>query len=288
MTFSAAATENPEWGPWLRLLERAQDAAGEPWRVEIGLAANREVRAPLLHEARLALEGARVREWLDTMLRAAAAELKGRAELGSMQLDEANALRLLEAAIGLDEPMLERLAEARGAATAPLAAVLQLATMPILRACRRRLAAEVPQGWPYGHCPVCAAWPALAETRGLERERRVRCGRCSCDWKFGLLHCPFCDERDHKQLAGFVVEGNEEMRRVDTCRSCHGYLKGVATLMALPDERVAVLDVETLELDLVAADRGFSRPAQRAFPMRIGLTSGPADTTDGDREWLLS
>lgn len=288
LTYSAVAAKNPEWGPWLRLLERAQDAAGAPWTVEIGLAADREAQAPLLHESSLAVDGPRIRDWLETMLHAAAADLDDGGKLGSTQLDEADALRLFEAAIALDEPLLEQLADARGAAAAPLASVLQLAAMPILRACRRRLAAEVPQGWSHGYCPVCAAWPALAEVRGLERERRVRCGRCACDWKFAVLHCPFCDERDHGQLAGLVVEGSEETRRLDTCQSCHGYLKGVATLMAVPDERVAVLDLETLELDLVAADRGFARPTRRAFSTRLTLIGGSAQTAEGDRKWLLS
>jgi FdhE protein len=288
VTYAAAAAENPEWGPWLRLLERAQDAAEAPWKVEIGLAADRKTQAPLLHEATLAVDGPRVRDWLETMLHAAAADLEDNGELGSMQVDEANALRLFEAAIALDEPLLEQLADGRGAAAAPLASVLQLSAMPILRACRRRLAAEVPQGWPHGYCPICAAWPALAEVRGLERERRVRCGRCACDWKFAVLHCPFCGERDHGQLAGLVVEGSEETRRLDTCQTCRGYLKGVATLMAVPDERVAVLDVETLELDLVAADRGFARPAKRAFPIRLTLIGGSAKTAEGDLKWLLS
>src|SRR5690606_40048619 len=127
----------------------------------------------------------------------------------------------------------------------------------------------VPRGWGRGFCPVCGAWPAFAELRGLERERRVRCGRCACDWRFDLLQCPYCDERDHEQLGGLVVEGEEDTRRVDTCKRCGGYVKSLATLMPVPDEQVPIVDLEMVELDLVATERGFSRPDAPAVAMHL-------------------
>jgi FdhE protein len=160
--------------------------------------------------------------------------------------------------------------------------------MPLLTVCRRRLTHELPHGWSHGYCAVCGAWPAFAEVRGLERERRARCGRCAFEWRFDVLRCPYCGEREHDKLSGLIIEG-DETRRIDTCRSCGGYLKSLATLMAVPDDRVAVRDVETVELDLIAADRGFSRPADRGFAMSVSVIArGGREVPEDGRTWFLA
>ena len=48
--------------------------------------------------------------------------------------------------------------------------------------CWRRWAAAVPEGWVEPFCPICGAWPALAEVRGIERSRYFRCLRCGAGW----------------------------------------------------------------------------------------------------------
>ena len=62
-----------------------------------------------------------------------------------------------------------------------LSAAAALAVMPLLQALRRRFAPAIDPRWSEGVCPVCGGWPMLAEQRGLERARRLRCGRCGGD-----------------------------------------------------------------------------------------------------------
>src|SRR5438552_1345771 len=62
----------------------------------------------------------------------------------------------------------------------------------LLRACGRQLQTHIPSGWSRGYCPVCGAWPVLAELRGLERTRCLRCGRCGVDWQRPWLACVYC------------------------------------------------------------------------------------------------
>jgi FdhE protein len=100
----------------------------------------------------------------------------------------------------------------------------------------------------------------LAEFRGLEQNRFLRCGLCAADWQFPRLRCPFCDNQDHRELGFFHVEGEEGRHRAATCESCHGYVKTVSSLDRLSVPDLLVADLATLHLDLAAADRGYFVP----------------------------
>jgi FdhE protein len=263
--------------------------------VELGLAPERDAALPALHDAVIAVDGRRVRAWVEALAGAAVdgARAQGAQDgLAALRVERLDPLLLLEAAIRLDEPALADLAGAAGSDADALGAVAQLAAMPVLCAARRRVGAEAAAQWAHGHCPVCGGWPAIAETRGLERERRLRCGRCAADWRVPVLRCAFCGESDHDRLSALVPEGEgeEEIRRVDVCLACKGYVKAITTLTALHESQVAAEDVATLHLDLVAIERGFTRPDGAAHAAAVRVTT-PAERTLaalGDRRWLLA
>jgi FdhE protein len=178
---------------------------------------------------------------------------------------------LLEAAITQDDQLISLLANQAGVDPAPLEALAQIVAAPALRACARQVAADVPADWDEGYCPICGAWAAIVEQRGLERTRRLRCGRCGGDWMGIDLRCPFCKTIDHNNLASLVPEAGLGAQKVETCRDCHGYIKlGTALRRWSPDE-VVLADLATVELDFVAADRGFSRPERSATTFRITI-----------------
>jgi FdhE protein len=155
-----------------------------------------------------------------------------------------------------------------------LVTIAAVAPAPLLRACADHWRERLPAHWTRGHCPVCAGWPLLAEARGLERARRLRCGRCATDWPIDWLRCPYCGVDDHAQLGGLVAEADgvgapaaggtpgDPLRTttVDTCRACRGYLKTVTTLGATPADDLALLDLATVELDVAALGQGYQRP----------------------------
>lgn len=287
LTLAATEADNPEWAPWLRLVGEA--SAEAPWSVDIGLPVRTAAGAPLLHDAVLSLDAERARSWVASLF-GSARDLAGEEQLGSPGDAGANALSLLEAAIAMDGASLDELSAGAGASPGAFATVAQIAAAPVLRACHQGLRAQLPQAWEHGYCPVCGAWPAFAEVIGLERERRVRCGRCASRWRLDVLHCPFCGEREHKRLSGLVVEGQEETMRVDTCRSCGGYIKSLAVLLPTPDDAVAVLDARTVELDLAAVERGCTRPESPALAMRVTVVGRGEglERIDGDHRWILS
>lgn len=113
--------------------------------------------------------------------------------------------------------------------------------------------------WRDGHCPACGAPPLLAELRGAERERVLRCGRCASAWTFARLTCPACGEQRHAQLGYLHAEGQGEFRRSDTCDSCHTYVKAIAVLDPLGPSELLLADLESSALDFAALERGFRR-----------------------------
>lgn len=261
---------NPEWTPWLRLLERTLAAADDPaWAglgPEPGPAGAVATGAPLLHGAILAVDPRRARRWVRELLDLAAPHLSPdgvrRARSAARSLDP---LELLESAAARDHPRLETLAADARVDPHALAAVAELAVRPLLQACGRGWADRTPRDWPHGYCPICGAWPALVEMRGLDRARHLRCAGCGGDWAWSVLHCAYCGETEHTRLGALVIDGEEETRRVETCMSCRGYTKAITTLVRIPAPSVAVEDLRTVELDLSALDRGYQRPGGPGF-----------------------
>ena len=135
--------------------------------------------------------------------------------------------------------------------------------MPLLQALRRRFGPAVDPRWHEGWCPICGGWPHLAEQRGLERARRLRCARCGGDWVQPGIRCPYCGAVGHESRAALVSEQDGEARKVETCSACRGYLKSVSTLRAWAGDEVALIDLATVDLDLVALEREFERPEPR-------------------------
>ncbi len=149
-------------------------------------------------------------------------------------------------------------AESLGLDAGLLAMVLRLTLLPVLSRWARELAAlRRGVGWGHGYCPTCGSWPLLAEFRGLEQLRLLRCGLCASEWELPRLLCPFCGNRDHRRLGYFHAEGEEASRRAATCDTCGGYVKTVTTLAALSEPGLLVTDLATLHLDLAAAERGY-------------------------------
>ena len=174
-----------------------------------------------------------------------------------------DARAFLEAAVNADGDRLEALARSLDIDPDALAAVAALAVMPLLQALRRRFGPAIDPRWDEGCCPICGGWPHLAEQRGLERVRRLRCARCGGDWAQPGVRCPYCGAIGHESRAALVSEQDGEARKVETCSACRGYLKSVSTLHAWAGDEVALIDLATVDLDLVALEREYERPEPR-------------------------
>jgi FdhE protein len=254
---------HPEWRPWLALLEPAvaamRDAAWDEAVTWEPPAADGD--QPVLAQTTITVDRRAAERWWRTLL---AAAVEGpAAALARMPID---AVELLDAAVSDDSARLNALATSASAPMGAVRAVAGLAAMPILHSCRRRVA-RAP--WRHGSCPVCGAWPTLAEARGLERSRHGRCARCGSDWALPWLQCAFCGNDDHARLHALVPEATGEARKVEACAVCHAYLKSIMTLTPTPPADVAVLDLVTVDLDVAALSEGYARPAEAPLHARV-------------------
>lgn len=269
--------QRPEWQNWLTLLVEARHALDDAaWRSPIagyqpGATAH-AADAPLLHQRTLQLDAGRVQRLLLRLAAVAASgDVAGGATLRGYRPSKADSVALLLAAARQERAELESLADAAGVDRGALSSVAHLTAYPLLQSCGRLLKDQVPEFWPHGYCPVCAAWPILAERRGLDRTRRMRCGRCSGEWEVEWLSCVYCGEREHEKLGSLVPDATGEMLKVETCATCRGYLKSVATLQGIQPFDLLLQDLETVELDLVALDRGYGRPEECGFTLEVRL-----------------
>jgi FdhE protein len=269
--------ERPEWQAWLGLLgeaERALDNAG--WHTAIGNAelggtvGGSSADVPLLHGSVVEVDAGRVQQLARRLgATAASGNGTGAVSLGRYRPSPDDVMQLLAAAVRQDLAEIRALAVAAGIDQGALTSIAHLLAFPLLQSCGRLLEGRVPRFWPHGYCPICAAWPILAERRGLDRSRRMRCGRCGGEWQVQLLCCMYCGEREHERLGSLMPEERGERLNVETCASCRGYIKSVATLQQIPAFELLLQDLETVELDLVALDRGYGRPEERGFSLDV-------------------
>jgi len=270
---AALQRQRPEWRAWLRLLAEVRAELDDPaWAESLGRAdgivatGSASAEMPLLEGRTLLVDPARLQRLLRRLARAAA---EGNSP-------DAAALRHYRPSATEATRLVEETAAQQPSATG-LAIVAGLAALPLFRACERLLQSLMPTWWPHGHCPICGGWPILAELRGLDRTRRLRCGRCAADWEVPWMCCVYCGEKDHAQLGALVPEKRgEELLRVEICARCGQYLKSITTLQATPSFELLLRDLETVELDLVALDRGYSRPAGGGIPLTLRVTARPS------------
>jgi FdhE protein len=275
---AAAVKRHPEARVWLTLLRASLREMEMPlWGATLPQPrSDAPLEAPLLAGSTVALDTNAVRHWVRRLVRQAI-QVAGSnpAPLAALTSRSFDPLPAFEAAVCLNDDRLAQLAGMAGADARVLGILMQFAILPLLHACERGLAPQVPVGWSYGYCPLCGGWPTFAEVRGLERTYRWRCGRCGGDWGSALLHCPYCGEVDHHHLGTLVAEGEAESCSVSICTTCQGYVKVRTTLQSTPAYAVLLEDLATVEWDMVALERGYARPAQPGYRFGVQLTESP-------------
>lgn len=266
--------ERPEWKPWLALVEETlREAAARAW----DSAVPREVRSsradlPLLAGATITLEAGSARRVLRQLVRVAARRGTSKlASLASLLDREVDALTLFAASLSHAGDGVEAADAGRDVDPEALQGVVALLAVPFLQACHRRWARVLDTAWVKGYCPVCGSWPALAEVRGIERSRFLRCGRCGAAWHANALSCPFCATSDHNELAALVPAGEGTHAIVEACTRCSGYVKTFTTLQGCAAGAVMLHDLASVDLDLAAMEHGYARPGGTAHPLAVTI-----------------
>ena len=121
------------------------------------------------------------------------------------------------------------------------------------------------KNWLKGYCPVCGSLPQISLLKD-EGQRFCLCSFCGFEWPSERLKCPFCENTDHNKLHYFYAEG-QEARRVDLCDNCHQYIKTVDARKLGYEPDLAIEDIVTIHLDILASEKGFKRPAPGLWGM---------------------
>jgi FdhE protein len=276
--YEAQGQLDQAWRPWVKLLDVALEATEDPaWAAGVPQApARRESAwppyAPLLEGASLRVDGRRVRKLVRDLIHNADATRDDSADWATrVRGRRLDSVALIHAAIVRDHDTIARIALRVGIEPQALEVIGQLAAIPLLYACAHRWREHIPSAWTHGYCPICSAWPALAELRGLERSRRLRCGRCATDWPLPVLQCAYCGDDHHDHLGTLTPEGESQTRRVEVCYTCKGYLKAFTTLRPMTLRTLAMNDLLSIDLDLIAQEREYSRPSQYAHTLSVSV-----------------
>src|SRR2546426_1686113 len=233
--------EHPEWRPLLLVIKEALREAERPQWARFVPALEHSGRGgrPLLDGAVINAAPKLIRRWVRHILGIATAAgtevepLARRVAAGCL-----DPLLLFESAVSQDVDRFHEVALVEKDYHGLLRGLASLIAMPMLQNCRRAWAEQVPTDWAHGYCPICGGWPALAEMRGLDGARHLRCGCCGGDWRTDWLRCPFCREGDHEKLGSLGSPARLARPRIDARDHGSAYGKTLTTLRAIRPDHV--------------------------------------------------
>jgi len=270
--------QHPEWEPWLAVVQTILRETADPkWDAVVPLRAQIQSKVPLLAEAKLELEKSLLGPFSEQLMRVACRS--GTPQMATLKtaLDaKLDVFTLFRASLNQDGDRIKEVAVALGADPEAFQAVAVLIPVPFLHACNRHWARSLTASWLEGYCPVCGAWPAFAEVRGIERSRHLRCGRCGGAWQARGLYCFYCGMTDHKELESLVPENSGSNSVIDACTRCRGYVKSFTTLQGSPPDRVILDDLASVELDVAAVEQGYKRPQGAGYFLNVTVAENSA------------
>ena len=268
--------QHPEWAPWLAVIQVILGEIADPqWGVSVPIEVQpQQSKLPLLAGVTLSLDPNSIGRMLERLVRTASRS--GTAKMATLQAiarAKLDVLAIFRASLNYDREAMKEMASDVGADPEAFHAVGTLVSIPFLQACNRALARSIAVSWTEGYCPLCGAWPAFAEVRGIERSRYFRCGRCGAEWQAHCLFCPYCSMTDHKELASLVPEQNGAKSVIDACNRCLGYVKTFTKLQGSPPAKVMVDDLANVDLDIAALEQGYRRPEGLGYSLRVTVGS---------------
>ena len=178
---------------------------------------------------------------------------------------------LLAASLKRDQTAIRTVAAHQGLAADLVWLVAELAVSPFVYVLRRSVLgpeSTSPElhaaldAWGHGYCPLCGSWPALAEV--VATHRVLRCSFCALAWAPNEYACVYCHEHGEKFVTAAPNEERKD-RRLEVCGACGAYLKTIDVPALTPFPLLAISDLETMDLDMAAMERGYGRPALKDF-----------------------
>ena len=194
-----------------------------------------------------------------------------RAHLTETRIDAGS---LLAASLKRDQTAIRTVAMHQGLAPDLVWLVAELAVSPFVYVLQRSVFDRESASpdlhaaldtWSHGYCPLCGSWPALAEVAASHRV--LRCSFCALAWTPNEYACAYCHEHGDKFVTAAPDEERKD-RRLEVCGTCGAYLKTIDVPALTPFPLLAIADLETMDLDMAAMERGYNRPVLKDFKTR--------------------
>jgi hypothetical protein len=125
---------------------------------------------------------------------------------------------------------------------------ISAALAPFLAAHSQALSELVAQElWRRKVCPICGGPSDFAFLESEAGARWLICSRCSMEWLFQRIQCPYCGTQKHQSLA--YRTNTQGIYQLYTCEECHCYIKAIDLRKAgsevlLPLERILTVDMD--------------------------------------------
>ena len=147
--------------------------------------------------------------------------------------------------------------QAEHSASGLIALAVELALIPYLEWTSEALMPHLDQSlWRRGYCPLCGASPDLALLDEETGARHLICRRCSSQWRYARLKCPFCETTDHTNLQYYLSD--DKVYRLYVCQNCKQYIKTVDLRQARKRVFAPVERIVTVAMDMAAQEMGFA------------------------------
>jgi FdhE protein len=171
---------------------------------------------------------------------------------------------LLSACFGRDQRRVRLLAVQQQVSPDLAWLVAELALAPFAFLLQRRVFADpvaivdaALRAWDRGFCPACGSWPAIVEARAGAHEHR--CSFCAAGWPLSSYRCLYCGNAGESFVTA-APDPERSGRRLQLCGECGGYMKVLEGDAPTPFPLVAVEDLASMDLDMVAIERKYLRP----------------------------
>jgi hypothetical protein len=143
-------------------------------------------------------------------------------------------------------------------------ACISAAMAPFLAAHAETLSEMVAQElWRRKGCPLCSG---AADFAFLEKEQGARwliCSRCSMEWLFQRIQCPYCGTQKHESLA--YRTNSQGVYHLYTCEECHCYIKAIDLRKAGADVLLPLERILTVDMDRQAKEANYKPGHKTAF-----------------------
>lgn len=106
-------------------------------------------------------------------------------------------------------------------------------------------------------CPICGAKSSFSRLQPEDGQRLMFCDHCFAEWKVQYLACVYCGHNTPGEINYLKVD-EDKAYRVYVCEKCKGYLKTYDERSAGTPTDLFIANIETVYLDMLAQDRGYT------------------------------